>query len=1182
MSVSRFKQEIDRNQGVASSPDISAWVSANAGTGKTTVLVNRVLRLLLHRDPARDAYTRPEAILCLTYTKAAAAEMENRLFGILSRWSILPEPELAGELKDLRGIPAAPGDMVRARQLFATALDAKGGLRIQTIHAFCERLLHRFPLEAGVQADFDVVADQEQRALRNTAIDAALTRAVNDAGSELGRALSQMVALTGEDRFRDIIALALSHREDFLQMTRVAGAGDVLAAEERGGIARALGVDPSRSETDLVAEIAGTVSDEQIDAMIADLPADKATERNLLTALEEARAQSTPARRAAKLCEAFLTQHKRPRKTLLTKAVAEAFPEYFQLLTSAQEKIEALAREQGALTIARSTGALLTLCDAIFQNYERLKAARAVLDYDDLIVRAIYLLESAQAAAWVLYKLDYGIDHILVDEAQDTSPLQWRVIDALAQEFFSGEGARETARTLFAVGDEKQSIYSFQGADPESFATHGRKFGRAAETARAELRAVPLTVSFRSTEPVLTTVDEVFAREKAHNGMSWAGAPVVHQAIREKQPGLVEMWALEVPEEHTPAHPMRPHEEPPSARQTRDKLAERIARTIRRWLDRGEHLPSQGRAVRPGDILVLVRTRDAFVTTLIRALKSRGIPVAGADRMKLTEQLAVMDLMAVADFVLMPDDDLSLATLLKSPLVGFNDDDLFEIGYGRRGSFWNALRDKASGVARYEAAVAQLTRWLNDADMEPPYEFFARVLEENQMSLRLALIARLGPEAGDAIDEFLNLALEYEKLAPPSLQGFLEWMRRSEMEVKRDMEQERDEVRIMTVHGAKGLESNIVFLPDTCKPPTGRGGSRPKLLPLPRASAVPGAPDHLVWVPSGTMPLDGIEKAKAQLAEIERDEHNRLLYVAMTRARDRLYVCGWQQGKEPPPGCWYALVRDGLKELGKETSGALGEPVFRYEIADDEQAAAEERDELPSEAIAVLPDWARSDAREEDAPASPLAPSALPAASEGDAEDITVAEQDVEPPLTRAGEVRFQRGNIIHALLQYLPALPPEHREERARAYVETRGRALDARQRAGIVSETLDVLSDEEFASVFGPESLAEVPIVAELGRRDGPSLQLAGQIDRLVVRDDDILIVDYKTNRPPPDSPDKVIPLYRRQLAAYRTALRRIYPGKKVRAALLWTAAPRIMEIPSDLLDEATLALHISHAGP
>ena len=872
MSVSEFKQEIDRNQGLASDPEISAWVSANAGTGKTTVLVNRVLRLLLFRDPSRGAYTRPEAILCLTYTKAAAAEMENRLFSVLSGWSVKPEKELAGALKDLRGRPASPEDMVRARQLFATALDTKGGLKFQTIHAFCERLLHRFPLEAGVPADFKVVADQEQRALRDTAIDIVLARAVRDRDGALGQALLEIVSATGEERFRDIIDAALGHRAEFLQMVRLADAFGNLAEAEGQGVARALGAEMHTSVSDLDAAMAGVLSDAQIDAMLTDLPAEKTTEQNLLAALQRAKGQDLPELRADALRKALLTQTQEPRKTILTKPVREAFPEHYQCLVAAQDRLVALAREKAALEIATATGALLELSDAIIQVYESLKRVRAVLDYDDLIIMTVRLLESSTAAAWVLYKLDYGIDHILVDEAQDTSPMQWRVIDALAGEFFTGEGARETARTLFAVGDEKQSIYSFQGADPDSFATHGQKFERGARAAAAQFRPVPLTVSFRSTEPVLQTVDQVFVREKARDGMSWAGAPVVHKAIREKQPGLVEMWTVELPEDRTPAHPMHPNEEMPTAPHTRDKLAQRIARTIRHWLDHGEYLPSQRRPVRPGDILILVRTRDELVTNLIRALKSRGIPVAGADRMRLTEQLAVMDLIALGDFVLMPEDDLSLACILKSPLIGFDDDDLFDIAYERPGALWDALRRKAQGVARYEPAAAQLTDWLRRADNEPPYEFFTRVLEENQMRMRLALIARLGPDAGDAIDEFLNLALEYEQVAPPSLQGFLDWLRRAESEVKRDMEQRRDEVRIMTVHGAKGLESNIVILPDTCKPPTGRGGAKPKLLPLPRALASPHAPDHLVWVPAGTMPLPAVDEAKRLRREAEREE----------------------------------------------------------------------------------------------------------------------------------------------------------------------------------------------------------------------------------------------------------------------------------------------------------------------
>ncbi len=1169
MSVEQFKQETDANQARASNPRASAWVSANAGTGKTTVLVNRVLRLLLHTDAASGQRTRPETILCLTYTKAAAAEMENRLFDILSDWAVMSEPELAGALKDLRGEPASAQDMTRARTLFATTLDTKGGLKIHTIHAFCERLLHHFPLEAGVQADFKVLEDNERRVLRDAAIDAVLTEAALDLDAPLGKALQEVIAATGEERFREIIDVTLGRQDELRQMTRFADSFDSVGEAERHSVSLALDAGIDRSDAELWKAMATVLSDAQIDAALKEIPPEKVTEKNLLDAFAKARAAQYPELRAQALFEAFLTQAKQKRKSLLTKPVKEAMPELAVQIEDAQERFVELARAQAARHIASCTGALLTLADKIIGEYERRKDARAALDYDDLIVKSVQLLGSSPAAQWVLYKLDYGIDHILVDEAQDTSPVQWKVIAALASEFFSGEGVQATARTLFAVGDEKQSIYSFQGADPASFAKQGAAFQKAAQGAGRPWERVPLTVSFRSTEPVLNAVDDVFSGDGARDGVTWAGTPVVHQAVRSGQAGLVELWEIEEPEEQDDVHPMRPHFETQTGTHARDRLVERIADTIRHWLDTNERLEARDREIRPGDILILVRSRDEFVRKLIRALKGRNIPVAGADRMTLTEQLAVMDLMAVGNFVLMPDDDLNLATILKSPLIGLDDEDLFDLAHGRPGALWNSLRDRAGADERYGEVVTRLKDWLDRADTKPPYEFFAGMLEERQMEMRLALIARLGVDAGDAIDEFLNMALDYERLAPPTLQGFLDWMSKGDVQVKRDMEQGRDEVRIMTAHGAKGLEANIVILPDTCKGPSSGGGSKPKLLPLPRLSAPPGTPGHLVWVPAGTMPLEAIEEAKGLLKEAEREEHNRLLYVAMTRARDRLYVCGWKGSNVPPKECWHNLVSAGLERVAKPASGPLGESVLRYERA--QSAIPQDRAEAVDGLAAPeeLPGWALSDAVHETPATLPLTPSAI--AAESGETGLQLSETDVVPPLERGDPARFLRGTIVHALLEHLPGIAEGKREETARAFVAARGGALDESQQKAIVSETLGVLSDKEFAPLFSPASQAEVPIVARIARKDGPDIELAGQIDRLVELDDEVLIVDYKTNRPPPRSPEDVAPLYRRQLAAYRAALSQVFPGKRIRAALLWTDVPDLMPMPDKLLDEA-----------
>ncbi|MHA1164069.1 MAG: double-strand break repair helicase AddA [Alphaproteobacteria bacterium] len=1171
MAGADLKQLTDANQARASDPAVSAWVSANAGTGKTTVLVNRVLRLLLHQDEGSRRYTAPEKILCLTYTKAAAAEMENRLFEILSKWAVKAEPDLAGALKDLRGQPATPQDMERARTLFATTLDTKGGLKIHTIHAFCERLLHRFPLEAGVQADFKVLEDSERRTLRDAAIDAVLTKALEEEGAPLGQALMAVIASTGEERFREIIEVTLGKQEELRAIHRLGDGSGSLGEEETQALRRLFGVSEARLESQVLEEMAGVLSDGQIIEVIAALRSGGKRDQGLADALGRVMGREDLVYRAAGLLEVFFRADGKTAKaesSMATKSVTENHPDAVNTLIRAYDEFCALAAEQAAMHIASSTGAHLTLADEIIDRYERGKAARAALDYDDLIARTVRLLGTSHAAQWVLYKLDYGIDHILVDEAQDTSPVQWRVIDALAEEFFTGMSAQEVNRTLFAVGDEKQSIYSFQGADPASFAEHGRKFKKLAEDSGRVLESVPLTVSFRSTAPVLKTVDDVFAKDGARDGVTWDGAAVVHQAVRAGQAGLVELWPVEEPEEGTPSHPMRPQEEKGAERHARDSLVERIANTIRQWLENGEQLDARNRAIRPGDILILVRSRDAFVPKLIRALKARQIPVAGADRMKLTEQLAVMDLMALAEFVLLPEDDLNLATLLKSPLIGFNDDDLFKLAYKREGALWNALRDKRDDDERYSAAVSRLSEWLNRADTMPPYEFFAQALEENQMQMRLALIARLGADAGDAIDEFLNLALDYERLSHPSLQGFLDAVRSSEADVKRDMEQGRDEVRIMTAHGAKGLEANVVFLPDTCRGVSG-GGNKPRLLPLPRASAPPDAQGHLVWVPSGVMELEAIGEAKEILKEKDREEYNRLLYVAMTRARDRLYVCGWRGVNKPPKECWHNLVSAGLEGLARPATSALGQDVLRYECTQTQDPIDQESDIGGPPVSEPLPDWAKADASLE-APASlPLTPSSIPAPR--DETGLQMLEQDVVPPLARADQSRFLRGNLVHSLLQYLPEIDPSQREAKARSFVASGGEALGEAECGIIVKEALAILEDPSFALLFGARSQAEVPIVARIIRRNGVPLEHHGQIDRLAVLDHEVLIVDYKTNRPPPEKVEDASLLYRRQLAVYRAAIKQLYPEKKVRAALLWTDGPDLMEIPGNLLDEA-----------
>jgi ATP-dependent helicase/nuclease subunit A len=1152
MTTRTLPSEADANQARASDPSASAWVSANAGTGKTAVLVKRSLRLLL-------AGFRPESILCLTYTKTAAAEMQNRLLKVLAEWATINDDKLRLQLSDLLRRTPDEKDLRTARRLFARALEAKGGLKIHTIHGFCERLLQRFPLESQVTPHFSVLDEREQALLRRAAFDAAIARAAADGDGVLGRALANVVALTTEGRMREVIDAVLLKRAELARMVAYHKSREDWAEAEARALKRLFGVE-AYTEDALIEQLAGILSDEEIDAAVAALSGCEAagkSDREVEACLRQARASRGEARIAA-LETVFLTAKKEARERVCTKGVVDDAPKITAMLKHAQAEFAKLTGRLAHLRLAEASAAVLALADAVQADYERRKRAEAALDYDDLIVKTQNLLSRADAAAWVLYKIDGGIDHILVDEAQDTNPAQWSIIEALAAEFFAG--ASEKLRTLFAVGDEKQSIYSFQGANPARFGEVGRAFKQRAEALGLTWHEVPLTLSFRSTEPILEAVDSVFGRPPASDGLTWqADAIIQHHPFRKGEAGLVELWEVETEEKPAETDAFEPWKEEPAGARSVDQLCKRIATVIKGWLDNEEQLVSKSRKIKAADILILVRRRDPFTTPMIRELKRLGVPVAGADRMKLTDQLAVQDLVALADFLLMPDDDLTLAVVLKSPLFGFDDDDLFALAYGPRGSLWTALQSKAKDDFRFAETVGTLTAWLARADFLPPYEFFSELLGADAQRLRKAMLTRLGPEAAEAIDEFLDTALAYDREAAPSLQGFVNQLRAGDVEIKRDMEQERDEVRIMTVHGAKGLQAPIVFLPDTCMAPKQQGVA---LYPLARADEPPDEVAHLVWPPKGLSNLGGIEQSKHMVQQAEREEYHRLLYVGMTRAEDRLYVCGWEGVKKHDKGVWYDLVTDGLEGHLTAQVGTDGKPFRRMESP---QTECVESPETKAEQVMLkpLPAWTLVPASRE-RPRPKLAPSRLSLGLEDLAEGLP--DQPPLGPLALSENGRYARGRLVHALLQHLPEVEVQDQERAARAFVAARGIGLTQDLQEEIIGESLAIVRDASFAPLFQPGSLAEVPVVARIGGHD-----LEGQIDRLVRLDSGLLILDYKTNRPPPKTLEEVAPAYIAQLAAYRTALRGIYPGLALRAALLWTDGPRLMEIPSTSLDEA-----------
>ena len=1157
----------------AADPGASAWVSANAGTGKTHVLTLRALRLML-------AGTIPERILALTYTKAAAAEMSKRVYETLARWVTMDEAKLANELAELTAKRPSSQDIERARTLFTTAIETPGGLKVQTIHSFCERLLQRFPLEADVAPGFAILDEPTANALQREAIDAVLALATRNEASPEGQALAAAIRYAAEERFDELLRGALRLRPRLEEAMRLESGNEADGLRVLEAVLRqTLKVRANATEDALTHELAHVVGDGELRRLRDALQGGGKSDVELAQTIVAALSADSPGARADALERLFCTDKGTPRTRLMSKAVKDQFPDLDSLATAAQTRAVALAHERKGLYVVTATIALYRLAGAVLEHYTAAKARRAALDYDDLIAKTVSLLRTKDSTAWVLFKLDRGIDHILLDEAQDTSNEQWQVVEALAQEFFTGLGQREEVRTLFAVGDEKQSIYSFQGAAPRKFAEMGQRFAALAEAAAQTWRAIPLDLSFRTVTPILSAVDRVFADHGRTPGLTAEITEIRHAVHRIGHGGLVEIWPVMVPEGGTQADAWSPlDEEAPRAPEAR--LAERIAATIRHWLDSGERLISEDRPIRPGDILILLRKRRPFAAPMVAALKARGIDVAGADRLRLSEQIAIEDLISLGDFLTLPEDDLALAEVLKSPLFAFDDDDLLALAANRKGTLWSSLIAHADLKPHYRAAVETLKRWRSRADYAPPFEFFASILDRE--GARARFLARLGPEAADPLDEFLNLALSYDDRAPPSLTGFLTFLRETDAEVKRDMEHGRNEVRVMTVHGAKGLEAPIVFLPDTCS--TAAGGTS-AVLDLPGVKLPKGieAPPF-VWRVKGTSAHGAILSASRNRAALEAEERHRLLYVAMTRARDRLYVAGFEGGKARPDGCWYDLVFEALKRTLVDATAPDGGRVWRRIEAQSVDPKAGRASLTDDSAPAPLPPWATRTAPREPTLAIPLAPSRLEAYAPDEAGEPLAAPQRsrertepsvISPALGEDG--RFLRGTLTHALLQYLPGLPQQSWSHAARGFIERRGVALSPAARQGIVGETLAILTAPEFAPLFGPQSRAEVPVVALLPnpKAKGAPLRLVGQIDRLVDLGKEVLIVDYKTNRPPPKRIEAVAAAYLLQLAAYRLALAEIYPGRTVRAALLWTEGPRIMQVPGEVLDHYSLRL-------
>ncbi len=1113
----------------AADPGESTWVSANAGSGKTRVLTDRVARLLLREVP-------PQKILCLTYTKAAAAHMQNKLFERLGEWAMLDDGALADNLVALgeAGERMTPEFLRNARTLFARALETPGGLKIQTIHSFCASLLRRFPLEAGVTPGFREMDERSARRLRERVLEEIADGPLRPRWDALAR------HLLGRD-VDALLAELVAKRDHFSNPA------------SRAGIWARFGLPDGYDENSWL----GEVWDDDVAEIVGQLrqvlkggkPSDLSVARQL-----DAIDLSRPAHDSAVTLEGLFVYGPKTSKPgtpkvdrLPTRALRDAHPVLMARLHPLMQRFADARPRRLGLLAARKALALHEFAEVFLARFEHLKQAQGWLDFDDLILKARDLLSRSSMAQWVLYRLDGGIDHILVDEAQDTSPEQWQVISLLEREFTTGRSAREVVRTIFVVGDEKQSIYSFQGADPAAFERMRKLFEERLNNVQRALNRRELLFSFRSSSAILRVVD---AALKGGQATGVTTRQVTHRAFHHGLPGRVDLWPfVEKPEESAP----QPWDEPldmPASDDPSLMLAARIADAIKGMLDSGTVLPTTDgpRRLGPGDFLILVQRRSDLFHEIIKALKDRGLPVAGADRLKIGAVLAVKDLIALLSFLVTPEDDLSLACALRSPLFRLGEADLFRLAHGRRGTLWQRLREHKDA---FPEAYAMLDDLLGRVDFLRPFEMIERILTHH--GGREYLVARLGAEASDGIDALLDQAMQYERTEPPGMTGFLGWVSTDDSDLKRQLDTRSDEIRVMTVHGAKGLESPVVILPDTAQR---KDGDRSGIAILDDGFAA--------WkLPEAEAPPEMVT-ALRQARAFRQQERMRLFYVALTRAENWLIICGaGNRGKNADS--WYDLADEAVRAAGAHKTVFQGMEILRHEHAPAAPGSAgadpwtQDATAGAGEGMAAAgqgePDdapWMRTPA-----PVAQRGPKILVPSDLGGDKVVAGATEGLDEGAA------LRRGRQIHLLLEHLPDCPPGERRARATVLLAHGPDAATPDEIDTLLAEVTAVLDRPEHQFLFAPGTMAEVPLAARLG--DAP---LLGVIDRLVVQPQRVLAVDYKTNAVLPETAESVPEGILRQMGAYAAALGQIYPDREIETAILWTGSARLMMLPRQVV--------------
>ena len=1112
------KPSPNENQQKASNPDYSVWVEASAGTGKTKVLRDRVLRLLLKG-------VKPSKILCLTYTKAAAWEMKDRISKMLSRWAIVSQKELVSDLKDICGTEIQDEEKQieqcsKARKLFATFLDSSEDIKIQTIHSFCQDILKRFPLEAKISPYFEVMDDRKSKEI----LDRIKVDILTDSSDEdTYKAVGYLVGKVSEYSFPKLLLKITENRTKIAEFLR----RYVFFTDVKTKLALTLGVDSERTENKLKEEFLQNI-DESFISRVTEIFSKSKTKTDIehFQFFKKLKNYGISDDDLDKYISVFLKDSGEIRKKGLYCADSFAYNSDIEhLMNDEALRVRDFMQNMKNAELYFSTISVLQIAHTLISKYDEYKRKVSQMDYEDLILLTKKLLADKTVADWVMYKLDEGIEHILVDEAQDNSMYQWDIIKSLSEEFFAGEGSKQERRTIFAVGDRKQSIYSFQGADPQKFEAMKSYFSN-----KTLLKTINLDVSFRSASAVLSVVNTVFKFERAKKGVVPDEKNVDHLAYNSSWGGKVEFWDICDNEESGKNNQFEP-EDFDYSKQTKEGLfAKKIVQKIKEIVKNKTYLCSKKRLAEYKDFMLLVRNRTGrFLPEFLHECQKEGVPTEGSDQINLLEQISIQDLISLGKFLLLPTDDLSLAEVLKSPVFGLEEDDLIKLCVNRgSSSLWSRLSD----FSEYKNIYDDLCCLLDKVDFVRPYELYSYVL--GPMGGRKNFIERMGLEVEDGLDEFINLAISFEEDHIPSLQGFINWIMSDEIKIKRELEQSKNNaVKIMTVHGSKGLQSPIVILPDA--------GS----VTLKKHS-MEILQDNLIYVPLSSKNYEErCENIYQKEQEKELEEYRRLLYVAITRAADQVFICGYRKNDKTYEDSWHFLCREAVGAIGDKVAEGFeyseNKQALAYEVLDNEEEN-KKNNHLPNF------NWLHENAPAESALEKPYRPS-IDGSQQDELSLSPVAEND---------EYRYKRGLIIHKILQFIDFIPLNFREQKIKEFLKKNATGFSERVLDNIASEILNLLNNPNFSFVFTKNAKTEVSVMGEV---DGKII--SAQIDRLIINEKNVVVVDYKTNRPAAENMQEVPLVYQKQLKTYCELLRKIYPQKTIEAYILWTNTARLMKI-------------------